>query len=205
MGGDDPYFTNVNASAGNEPYLSQDLRVFTITPTANNQTPIGNVKFTFQGGSPTTFDDAAAYTYIQNLITWLNNNYGYLNTAYTPPDTNVFDPLNTLLPQLFAQNGDSLVAPNTGPNKNYNFAVARVRLKGSSGATAAAKDVKVFFRLFTTQTFDTDFINSTSVNERGPERYLSAKWEQPREPAAGNRRQRRHQWLLAALLRHGQF
>ena len=80
LGGDDPYFTNVNATADNEPYLSQDLRVFTVTPTANNQTPIGNVKFTFQGGSPTTFDDPAAYTYIRNLITWLNQNYGYLNT-----------------------------------------------------------------------------------------------------------------------------
>ena len=163
LGGDDPYFTNINASTGNEPYLSQDLRVFTITPTANNQTPIGDVKFTFQGGSPTTFDNPAAYTYIQNLITWLNKNYGYLNTTYTPPDTNVSDPLNTLLPQQFASNGNSLVNPNTGPNKNYNFAIARVRLKGSTGPIAAAKDVKVFFRLFTTQTFDTDFINSTSV------------------------------------------
>ena len=56
LGGDDPYFTNVNANAGNQPYLSQDLRVFTITPIANNQTPIGNVQFTFQGGNPTTFD-----------------------------------------------------------------------------------------------------------------------------------------------------
>jgi len=163
LGGADPYFTNVNASTDNQPYLSQDLRVFTVTPTANNQTPIGNVKFTFQGGSPTTFDDAAAYTYIQNLITWLNNNYGYLKTSYTPPDTNVSDPLDTLLPEQFTSNGDSLVNPNTGPNKNYNFAIARVRLKGSTGAAAAAKDVKVFFRLFTTQTFDTDFINSTSV------------------------------------------
>ena len=84
LGGDDPYFTNVNASAGNQPYLSQDLRVFTITPTANNQTPIGNVPFNFtSGGSPTTFDHPAAYTYIQDLITWLNQNYGYLNTTVT--------------------------------------------------------------------------------------------------------------------------
>jgi hypothetical protein len=165
LGGDDPYFTNINETAGNQPYLSQDLRVFTITPTANEQTPIGNVPFTFQSGSPTTFDHPAAYNYIQALITWLNQTYGYLNlnTSYTPPDTNVFDPLKTLLPQELTQNGDSSVTPNTGPNKNYNFAIARVRLKGSSGQMAAAPNVKVFFRLFTTQTFDTDFINSASA------------------------------------------
>ena len=166
LGGDDPYFTNINGAAGShpEPYLSQDLRVFTITPTANNQTPIGNVPFTFQTGSPTALDTAAAYTYIQNLIVWLNQQYGYLNTSYTPPDTNVSDPLNGLLPdQNGALEGDSSVTPFTGVNRNYSFAIARVRLKGASGAMNAAQDVKVFFRMFTTQTFDTDFINSTTA------------------------------------------
>jgi hypothetical protein len=164
LGGDDPYFTNVNATNGNQPYLSQDLLVFTITPTANNQTPIGNVPFIFQSGDPTHFDHAAAYTYIQALISWLNKKYGYLNTTgYTPPDTNVSDPLNALLPQQFATDGDSSVTPNTGPNKNYNFAIARVRLNGASGPSNAASNVKVFFRLFTTQTFDTDFINAASA------------------------------------------
>lgn len=164
LGGDDPYFTNINDGAGNPPYLSQDLRVFTITPTADNQTPIGNVPFTFQGGGPTTLDPAAAYSYIQKLIVWLNQQYGYLNANYTPPDTNNSDPLNSLLPQQNgALNGDSSVTPKTGPNRNYSFAIARVRLKGSSGPSSAASNVKVFFRLFTTQTFDTDFINSTSA------------------------------------------
>ena len=170
LGGDDPYFTNVNPTVGNEPYLSQDLRVFTITPTGNNQTPIQDsqspvppVPFTFQSGDPTTLDTAAAYTYIQNLIPWLNKTYGYLNPAYTPPDTNIFDPLDTLLPQQNgALNGDSSVTPKNGSNINYNFAIARVRLQGSSGPAAAAQNVKVFFRLFTTQTCDTDFINSKS-------------------------------------------
>ena len=39
LGGDDPYFTNVNAGAGvvdPQYYLSQDLRVFTGTPALNN-------------------------------------------------------------------------------------------------------------------------------------------------------------------------
>ena len=163
LAGADPYFSNINAKAGNFPYLSQDLRVFTITPTANNQTPIGNVPFKFHApGSPTVLDTAAAYSYIQNLITWLNNQYGYLNTTYLPPDTNISDPLDTKLPQQGgALKGDSSATPKTGSNNNYNFAIARVRLKSSSGI--AVPGVKVFFRLFTTQTFDTDFINSASA------------------------------------------
>jgi hypothetical protein len=174
LGGADPYFTNVNPAADNRSYLSQDLRVFTITPTANDQTPIVDsqspvppVSFVFQGGSPTTQDTAAAYAYIQGLITYLNQTYGYLNTDpnYTPPDTNTFDPLDTLLPnQNGALNGDSSVTPKNGSNIwNYNFAIARVRLQGPSGQANAASNVEVFFRMFTTQTFDTDFIDSPSA------------------------------------------
>ena len=188
LGGDDPYFTNINASAaGTQPYLSQDLRVFTITPTANNQTPIGSVPFTFQSGDPTTLDTAAGYSYIQNLITWLNQQIGYVNTIYTPPDTNTFDPLDTLLPdQSGALNGDSSVTPFTGSNVNYNFAIARVRLKGSSGASAAASNVKVFFRVFTTQTFDTDFINSASeVTSADPNVTYPPSGNNPLSPLPG--------------------
>jgi len=163
LSGEDLYFTNINDSAGNRPYLSQDLRVFTITPTKNNQTFV-NTKFTFQIGNPTKLDTAAGYAYIQNLIAWLNSNIGYLTSGgFTPPDTNVSDPLDTLLlDQNGALNGNSSVTPFTGPNINYNYAIARVRMKSSSGS-APASGVKVFFRLFTTQTFDTDFINSTAA------------------------------------------
>jgi hypothetical protein len=45
-------------------------------------------------------------------------------------------------------------------SNNYNFAVARVRLRGLSGDVA--KNVKVFFRLWSTQTADTDFQPSTT-------------------------------------------
>lgn len=193
LGGDDPYFTNVNAAAGNEPYLSQDLRVFTITPTANNQTPIQDsqspvpaVPFTFQSGNPTTLDTGAAYTYIQNLIVWLNQTYGYLNSTYTPPDTNVSDPLDTLLPQQNgALDGDSSVTPKTGSNRNYSFAIARVRLQGSSGEPPTP-NVKVFFRLFTTQTFDTDFINSISaVTSADPNVTYPPSGDDPASPTPG--------------------
>lgn len=160
LGGEDPYFANVNAKAGNAFYLSQDLRVFTIAPTASGQTPIGNVPFNFQSGNASTLDTAAGYDYIQKLIDYLNHQIGYKNTGFAPPDTNVIDPLNTLLTgQDIAPDGDSSVTPFTGNTVNYNFAIARVRLKGSS-TNPPAKNVKVFFRAFTTQTFDTDYINT---------------------------------------------
>ncbi|HXC44053.1 MAG TPA: hypothetical protein VNY51_11105 [Candidatus Dormibacteraeota bacterium] len=162
LAGDDPYFTNINAAPGVDPqyYLSQDLRVFTITPTMHSQTLLGE-PFTFMSGSPTVLDPRAAYAYIQKLITSLNKKYGYLNTGYTPPNTNVSDPLDSFLPQQNgALEGDSLVNPKTGSNFNYSFAIARVRLKGNAGTTS---NTKVFFRVLTTQTFDTDFINSPTA------------------------------------------
>ena len=158
LGGDDPYFTNVKSESGTEFYLSQDLRVFTGTP-ALNATPVAGP------GAPTLADSTqGAYDYITQLITWLNQQVGYLNPGFAPPDTNIFDPLDSLLPnQGGALLGDSTVNWKTNGHTNYNFAIARVRLKGSSGQAAAASNVKVFFRLNTTQTFDTDYINTTSA------------------------------------------
>jgi hypothetical protein len=157
LAGADPYFTNLRDGTGDF-YLSQDLRVFTGTP-AINPTPVGGP------GAPQLTDSYyGAYEYISNLIAYLNQQIGYLNPGYTPPDTNSFDPLDTLLPD---QNGlltaDSTVTPKTGSANNYNFAIARVRLKGASGLAGQAANVKVFFRLFTTQTFDTDFVDSAAV------------------------------------------
>jgi hypothetical protein len=40
---------------------------------------------------------------------------------------------------------------------NYNFAIARVRLRGTAGPSGAADNVRVFFRVFGTQSNDTDF------------------------------------------------
>jgi hypothetical protein len=165
VAGADPYFTNIDPNQHNEYYLSQDLRVFTITPEANNATPIGGVKFTFQTGSPTSLDTAAAYTYIGKLL-------DHFNTTYTSPGgTDPFDLTHPVLPgQSGALTGDSSVTPATPnpadknkPFMNYNFAIARVRLMGSSGTAGEAANVRVFFRLFTTQTFDTDYINVKGV------------------------------------------
>jgi hypothetical protein len=169
VAGADPYFNNIDPDQGNVFYLSQDLRVFTVTPEANNATPIGTVPFTFQGGGPTSLDSPAAYSYIQNLI-------GYFNSTYSDPaGADPFKPSSAVLPgHAGVYTGDSTVTPalpNPGdpahPFRSYNFALARVRLRGTSGTPGQAADTRVFFRVFTTQTFDTDYINVASAVTAG--------------------------------------
>jgi hypothetical protein len=149
--GADPYFANVgvnaDGSAQNVPWLSQDLRVFTATPALNSQPVPGAPQFvadSFQG----------AYEFIQDLIAHLNDSYG------DPAGTDPFDATGGILPgQVSAYTGDSSVTPVThigaAAFNNYNFAVARVRLRGSQGTSGEAQGVKVFFRLWGTQTADT--------------------------------------------------
>jgi hypothetical protein len=178
LGGADPYFTNVNHTSGNPPYLSQEVRVFTGTPAVNN-TPV-------MGGPVLGDSIGGAYSYITSLITYLNQTYGYLNPNFTPPDTNLSDPLDSLFPSQTATDGDSLVTKVSGSNNNYNFAIARVRLRGASTAAPAA-NVKVFFRLFTTQTFDTDFIDpNTPTTSADPNiTYPSSGSPYPESPLPG--------------------
>jgi hypothetical protein len=98
VAGSDPYFTNIDPAQNNVFYLSPDLRVFTATP-GQNSNPIA--------GAPAFGNDnvAGAFTYIQQLLTWLNANYSDLTGA---------DPFNTLLPgQSGALQGDSSVTPIT--------------------------------------------------------------------------------------------
>ena len=152
IAGADPYFNNLNSDDSNLPYLSQDLRVFTVTP-ALNATPIPGV--------PALADNpAGAYTYIQNVLSrWNSSTNGFTNP-------NGPDPFTTILPgQGDANQGNSSVnpftvqvtgfPPNISISNNYSFAIARVRLQGLAGSQA--ENVRVFFRLFTTQTNDTDY------------------------------------------------
>jgi hypothetical protein len=109
-------------------------------------------------GGPVFSTDSIAggFTYVQNLLTFLNANFS--NPG--------LDPFNTILPgQAGSLTGDSSVAPfsyrlNGFPPvlqilNNYNFAIARVRLRGTAGNSAS--NVKVFFRLWSTETADTDY------------------------------------------------
>jgi hypothetical protein len=167
VAGSDPYFTNIDPKQNNQYYLSQDLRVFTVAPAAQDTTPIDNVKFHFGTGSPLTFDSAAAYNYIWALVNHFNANYA------DPAGTDPFDLNHSVLPgQNDVYSGDSTVTPNSlGPGgifdivNNYNFALARVRLMDPSGTQAP--NVRVFFRLMTTQTFDTDYVNTASQVSAG--------------------------------------
>lgn len=161
VAGADPYFTNIDTTPGdpnrnNEFYLSQDLRVFAVTPALDN-TPVP--------GAPafTTDSPAGAYTYLQGLLSHLNSTYG---------DPNGADPFTSILPgQTGALQGDSSVTPLTidwsnpfNPQvlANYSFAVARVRLFGTAGSAGTASNVRVFFRLWVSQTADTDYQPSTT-------------------------------------------
>jgi hypothetical protein len=155
VAGADPYFTNINPAQGNVFYLSQDLRVFTATPAANG-TPVP--------GGPSFMSDnpAGAYDYVQKLLTWLNKNYS---------DPGGTDPFTSLLPgQSASLTSDSSVIPYSFDftqfpfkvNNNYQFAIARVRLRGSSGPAGAANGVRVFFRLWSTETADTDYQTSST-------------------------------------------
>lgn len=177
LAGADPYFTNVQRNPslgpGNQeaPWLSQDLRVFTATPgQPGNQIPVPSPQYIAPPQSPLPpgapsfvennaygdYDIQGAYNYITSLIGHLNKYYG------DPSKVDPFDVSNSILPgQLTAYTGDSSVAPGTNANmttyNNYNFAVARVRLQGTAGSAGAASGVKVFFRLWQTQTADTDW------------------------------------------------
>ena len=151
VSGSDPYFTNVDPSQDNVYYLSQDLRVFSATPKLNS-TPVPG------GPSFSTESSTDAYAYLQALLNWLNQSYSAPSGV---------DPFASVLPaQSGAYQGDSSVSPTTleigwpfniNLYQNYAFAIARVRLRGSSGAAGAAKGVRVFFRLWATQSTDADY------------------------------------------------
>jgi hypothetical protein len=155
-----PYFTNVvpdpaNPNQLNVPWLSEDLRVFTATPGASlaAQTPVPGGPSFVENTSGGGFDTLGAYNYIQALLIHMNQNFGQQGS------TDPFAPASGVIPQQDGQlDADSSVTPflsiGGATYNNYGFAVARVRLKGIAGTTSAA-NVKVFFRLWGTQTADT--------------------------------------------------
>ena len=151
VSGADPYFKNIDPATNNVFWLSQDLRVFTLTSSTSPPTVAGVALST---SNPNTLDPTAGYAFIQGLLTQLNLNY-------TNPSG--VDPFASVLPnQSGALSGDSSVTPHAASGaKNYNFAVARVRLSGGPMGSSAP-NTRVFFRMFLTQTNDTDFQPSTT-------------------------------------------
>ena len=144
VAGADPYFTNIDPVTRQVFYLSQDLRVFSA---AAGDTPLP--------GAPAVTSDP--YGSIQALLGFLNS-----NTTYTTPGP---DPLNALPSQTGYETGDSSVTPLNGSgSRNYNFAIARVRLQGA--ANSSAPNVRVFFRLWVAQSCDTDFQPATTYQSQ---------------------------------------
>jgi hypothetical protein len=154
--GDDPYFANFDPGGTNPFYLSQDLRVFTLTPGLSGTSIAGESNL--NPSSNTSWDTTAAYSYIQGLL-------AHLNSSYSDPTKT--DPFTLFPDQSSALSGDSSVTPTSinpanpqgTPFANYNFAVARVRLSGAEGSSGP--NVRVLFRLFASETSDTDYQSST--------------------------------------------
>jgi hypothetical protein len=152
ISGADPYFTNIDPAQNNVFYLSQDLRVFTATPGINTA-PVA--------GAPAFPSDsfAGAYTYIQGVLNFLNNPANHFTDGTNDPFTSGVIPS-----QAGALTADSSVSRFSISGgfppqffNNYNFAIARVRLRGTAGPAGQAQNVKAFFRLWSTQTADTGF------------------------------------------------
>jgi hypothetical protein len=148
VSGADPYFSNIDPTDNNAvSYLSQDLRVFTLSQ--------GQSALPGDVNAPTFQTGQTAYAYIQALLAYLNG----ADTYTVPVPIASPDPLNGLPLQAGYETGDSSVTPVDGSgNKNYNFAIARVRLRtDQQGSTGEAANTRVFFRLWIAPSFDTDF------------------------------------------------
>ncbi len=150
--GANPWFQNINPTQNNAFYLSQDLCVFTLTPGLARTIPGLNTQF--PADNFTLRNTSDANTFIQQLLKELNSTSSFTDPGNSNPFAN--------FPSQAAGNGDSSVSPIAQGTSfiNYNFAVARVRLNGSIGSSA--NPVKVFFRLFLTQTNDTDYQPDTT-------------------------------------------
>ncbi|WP_206952481.1 S53 family peptidase [Trinickia acidisoli] len=131
-------------NAGETWWLSDDMRVFSVTPA------------TLQGQSPLAYSttpwpsDGSPNTYIANLLT-------ELNTSFTDPTLP-----NTPFTGISPQEDQSQLQLNGSVSGNavYNFGLARVHLQGDT-----AMNVRTFFRLFISPSPDTDFNTSTTFRE----------------------------------------
>lgn len=139
----DPYMT-----AGETWWLSEDIRVFSVTPEAlaTGQAPLENSSTLF-GSDPND--------YVTRLL-------GELNTFYNGHASTVEHPFDTLTDQ---EDASALELSETDPSGQpvYNFALARVHLQGDT-----ASDVRAFFRLFISSSPDTSYDQSTTFR-RSPE------------------------------------
>jgi hypothetical protein len=132
----DPFMT-----AGENWWLSNDMRVFQVTPAT---LPGSKIPLAFS----TTAYTSDPNTYIKALI-------DELNTSFTNPAT-----ANTPFSGISADEDQSaleLHQNDTSGNAVFNFGLARVHLRGDT-----ANNVRTFFRLFISSSPDTDFQPGTT-------------------------------------------
>jgi hypothetical protein len=141
--GENPYFVDVDpANVATQPsWLSFDLRFFTLkVPQGGNAGRFGATMSTDPSGAP-----AFIATVIGNLTSNTNLGGDSFDNLTQNEDASALE----FLPQ------------DSGRNWAFNFAVARVRLRGvTAGAQAIA--TRVFFRLFQAQTTSSDFNTGTT-------------------------------------------
>jgi len=132
----DPYMT-----AGETWWLSDDIRVFQVTPA---KLPSSNIPLAYSSTAYTGNNNA----YIKNLI-------GELNKSFTDPTT-VHTPFSGISSDEYLS-AVNLAGKDLGGNPVFNFALARVHLQGDT-----AHVVRMFFRLFISSSPDTDFNSGTT-------------------------------------------
>jgi hypothetical protein len=122
---------------GPTPWLSIDLRVFKV--------PAGAARFGVTMGP----DAAVAPGFIQNVIQALNNGHGTAGGESYESGLPVDENTSAL----------ELAPTDSGGHAVFDFAVARVRMRG---LTEDAANARVFFRLFAAQTTNTSYDPATS-------------------------------------------
>ncbi len=127
--------------AGETWWLSNDMRVFQVTPAT---LPASKIPLAFSSTAFTSDPN----TYIKALISELNTNFTDTATINTPFNGISADEDQSAL---------NLTGNDGHGNPVYNFALARVHLQGDT-----ANNVRAFFRLFISSSPDTDFNTSTT-------------------------------------------
>lgn len=131
-------------STGETWWLSNDMRVFTVTPAT---LPSNNIPLPFS----TTVYTSDPNSYIKALIDELNTNFTDTTMTNTP-----FNAITAKEDQSALQ----LAQNDSSGNPVFNFGLARVHLKGDT-----ATNVRTFFRLFISSSPDTSFDKATTYRE----------------------------------------
>ena len=134
--GANPYFANVDPNQGNVSWLSRgSTRVH------------GNAQCKQHAGAGRAecsgpMVSMALTPTFRTLLAYLNANFS------NPAGVDPFGAASNVIAQLTgAYTGHSSVTPSTNSHNNYNFAVARVRMRGPQGPAGEAQNARVFFRL----------------------------------------------------------